>query len=186
MIIRLKCEGTMYLCEKSANTTQRRKRGGVTGGVPASQAAKQTRNDVTAKEDASQNKSPRTRRTASPSPLSGRSSSPPGMPTMPNGSVDICALIPPQTTTSQRTRAGRLALRISTWTAHSLAADGVQYEAQSRDGIVRAFPMPPGQLPRWHGPANLRQPVNSVPMGQARAPRIAARITASMLSVDDE
>jgi hypothetical protein len=29
--------------------------------------------------------------------------------------------------------------------------------------------MPPGQLPRWHGPANLRQPVNSVPMGQARA-----------------
>jgi len=91
------------------------------------------------------------------------------MPTMPNGSVDICALIPPQTTTSQRTRAGRLALRISTWTAHSLAADGVQYEAQSRDGIVRAFPMPPGQLPRWHGPANLRQPVNSVQMGQARA-----------------
>ena len=39
MIIRLKCEGTMYLCEKSANTTRRRKRGrrhrrraGVTGG----------------------------------------------------------------------------------------------------------------------------------------------------------
>ena len=41
----------------------------------ASQAAKRTRNDVTAKEDASQNKSPRTRRTASRSPLSGRSSS---------------------------------------------------------------------------------------------------------------
>jgi hypothetical protein len=41
----------------------------------ASQAAKRTRNDVTAKEDTSQNKSPRTRRTASRSPLSGRSSS---------------------------------------------------------------------------------------------------------------
>jgi hypothetical protein len=41
----------------------------------ASQAAKRTCNDVTAKEDTSQNKLPRTRRTASRSPLSGRSSS---------------------------------------------------------------------------------------------------------------
>ena len=38
--------------------------------------------------------------------------------------------------------------------------DGIQYEAQTRDGIVRADPMPPGQLPRWHGPANLQQPAN--------------------------
>ena len=45
---------------------------------------------------------------------------PPGMPTMPNGSVDICALITPQTTTSQRTSAGRLAQRISNWAGHSL------------------------------------------------------------------
>ena len=80
---------------------------------------------------------------------------PPGLPTMPNGSVDICALIPPQTTTEQMTRAGRLASRISKWAQSCLCTDGRQYEAQSRDGIVRAFPMPPGQLPRWHGPANL-------------------------------
>jgi hypothetical protein len=94
---------------------------------------------------------------------------PPGLPTMPNGSVDICALIPPQTTTKHRTRAGRLAGRITNWAGHSLTSDGRQYEAQSADGIVRAFPMPPGQMPRWHGPANLMQPVNSVPMGQACA-----------------
>ena len=31
---------------------------------------------------------------------------PPGLPTTPNGCVDICALITPQTTTKQRTRAG--------------------------------------------------------------------------------
>ena len=92
---------------------------------------------------------------------------PPGLPTMPNGSVDICALIPPQTTTEQMTLAGRLACRISDWSQSCLSTDGRQYEAQSRDGIVRAFPMPPGQLPRWHGPANLTQPINSVPMGQA-------------------
>jgi len=91
---------------------------------------------------------------------------PPGLPTMPNGSVDLCALITPHTTTTQATRAGRLAKRISNWAGHSLVSDGIQYQAQSADGIVRAFPFPPGQMPRWHGPANLMQPVHSVPIGQ--------------------
>jgi hypothetical protein len=109
---------------------------------------------------------------------------PPGLPTMPNGSVDICALITPQTTTKQRTRAGRLAKRISRWASHALTNDGQQYEAQSADGIVRAFPFPPGQMPRWHGPANIRQPVNSVPMGQARAaPTLPALSLANSLQM---
>ena len=94
---------------------------------------------------------------------------PPGMPTTFNGCVDICALITLQTTTKQRTRASRLAHRISKWSVNSLQNDGKQYEAQTADGIVRAYPMPPNQLPRWHGPANLQQPANSVPMGQACA-----------------
>ena len=91
---------------------------------------------------------------------------PPGLPTMPRGSVDILAIIAPHVTTRQNTRAGILAKRISTWAKNSISSDGVLYQAQSADGIVRAYPMPPGQLPRWHGPANLRQPAHSVPVGQ--------------------
>ena len=39
------------------------------------------------------------------------------MPTTPNGCIDICAIITPQTTTTQRTRASMLAKRITSgWT----------------------------------------------------------------------
>ena len=33
--------------------------------------------------------------------------------------------------------------------------------------------MPPGQLPLWHGQANLQQPVNAVPVGQVSSPNVA-------------
>jgi hypothetical protein len=55
---------------------------------------------------------------------------------------------------------GRLAKRISKWSSCSVQDDGIQYEAQTRDGIVRAAYLKKCQLPRWHGPANLQQPAN--------------------------
>ena len=94
---------------------------------------------------------------------------PPGLPTTPNGCVDILAIIGRHVTTSQRTRPSRLARRISSWASNALMNDGISYENQTRDGVVRAYPMPPAQMPRWHGPANLTQPPNAVPMGQASA-----------------
>ena len=98
---------------------------------------------------------------------------PPGLPTTPSGSVDILAIITPHVHTRQRTLAGQLADRISRWAVGAVKNDGVQYEEQSADGIVRAYPMPPGQLPLWHGQANLQQPVNAVPVGQVSSPNVA-------------
>ena len=92
-----------------------------------------------------------------------------GLPTTPNGCVDILAIIGRHVTTSQRTLPGRLARRISRWAQSSIASDGITYENQTRDGVVRSYPMPPAQMPLWHGPANLTQPPNAVPMGQASA-----------------
>ena len=92
-----------------------------------------------------------------------------GLPTTPNGCVDILAIIGRHVTTHQRTLPGRLAKRISRWASGSLTSDGITYENQTRDGVVRAYPMPPAQMPRWHGLANLTQPPNAVPMGQASA-----------------
>lgn len=104
---------------------------------------------------------------------------PPGLPTTANGCVNICAIIAPHVTTQQNTRASVLANRISCWAKNSISNDRRTYEAQSANGSVRAYPILPGQLPRWHGPANLRQPVNAVPVGQV-SPRESARLPADL------
>ena len=97
-----------------------------------------------------------------PMPLNA---APPGLPLTPNGCVDILQLIGPRDATSHPTNAGRLADKISSWASSSLRADGIVYNRQSRDGIVRALPEPPAGGP-WHGPVQLYQPANTMPAGQ--------------------
>ena len=92
---------------------------------------------------------------------------PPGLPVTPvNGCVDILQLIGPGDATTHRTRAGRLAKKISEWASKALVNDGRTYNNQSRDGIARALPEPPAGGPAWHGPVQLYQPAHAMPAGQ--------------------